>query len=103
MTGELKFYGTGTISVTQLPEHGDEGALIFYGGHNQSSGAAMLLCGKDAVSSSGDFALQAKDGTYVKTLTGKPDGTLTWDSQPIARFDSNGKLVFPNGNTIWFT
>ena len=84
MAGELSFYGAGTVSVAQLPEHGDEGMLLFYGGHSQSSGATMLLCGKDNSGGGGDFILQARNGSSAKALTGKPDGTLTWNNTAIS-------------------
>ena len=50
-----------------------------YGGNGWRNGASVALAGKDSSSSSGSVTMYADNGTQMKTMTLKPDGTWTWD------------------------
>ena len=56
------------------------------GGTAWANGAGISLRGKDcsAYGDAGCFHILASDGTYTKSLSGRPDGTLTWDNHNIA-------------------
>ena len=60
----------------------DNSTLNLYGGNGYSHGAFLQLTGKDDVGT-GDFNIQAHDGTNSTILNGKANGTLTWNGQPI--------------------
>lgn len=57
--------------------------------------------GNGTPNDAGCFAIYAKSGTTVINLTGRIDGSLTWGKKTVATFDTSGKLVFPNGSTMW--
>lgn len=54
---------------------------LFNGGY--AEGGSLYLMGKDYVDNPGIFRLNAHDGTNIKSLIGKPDGTLTWNGQDV--------------------
>lgn len=62
----------------------DTQSTILYGGVGWAHGAQGVFYGKDDANKPGNFALRADNGTLSKTLIGKPDGTLTWDSKDVA-------------------
>lgn len=51
--------------------------------YSDASGALIALRSVNYANNPGSFELFAKDATTQKVLTGKPDGTLVWDSKPI--------------------
>ena len=53
---------------------------FFYG---DKPGAGLVLRGRTATTDAGVFSLEAQSDGGSKTLVGKPDGTLTWDGQPL--------------------
>lgn len=59
--------------------------------------------GSEGSINAGEFTLFARDANNSRSLTGKPNGTLTWDGNKVATFDSNNKLVFPDGTTVWIS
>lgn len=62
------------------------GSMVIRGGGSaDANGAKLQLYGSENSSVKGDFTLMANDGTQGKTLRGKADGTLTWNSSNIVR------------------
>ena len=58
--------------------------MAFLGGSGDSGGAGFYAYGKDYDGSyAGAFSIQAHNGTSGVTIVGKPDGTLTWNSNNI--------------------
>ena len=53
---------------------------LYLGGTNENNASSLILYTN---SNASGFLLQAGDGTTSKRMIGKPDGTLTWDGQPI--------------------
>lgn len=76
---------TGTIKVSgYLASNTNNTSNVrIVGGTSFSNGSALDLYGKDHSTSAGRFVLVANDGTNSKHFVGKPDGTLTWDGQPL--------------------
>jgi hypothetical protein len=62
-----------------------------------ASGALIALRSVNYANNPGSFELFAKDATTQKVLTGKPDGTLVWDSKPIIRLVASWK-----SGTSWY-
>ena len=73
MTGNIKFTITDSIARSN-----DDSFLFVFGGSGYRKGAYIALSGKDRSDASGHFDLTADDGTTIKKLVGRPDGTLTW-------------------------
>ena len=74
------------------------------GGTDLENGASLTLLGKDHSTQPGQFMLRAKDASGYKDLLGKPDGTLSWVTQPIlygptASFANNGYFTIQYRNT----
>ena len=65
----------------------DVDALQITGGTDGDKNAYLNLYGKDysSESSRGSFTLAANDGTNLRKLIGKPDGTLHWDGKKVER------------------
>lgn len=81
--------------------HTDGGNISLLGGNSSfNNGGALILYDKGYADNGGNFLLQAGDGTNVKSLRGKPDGTLTWGNKNIVRSvvsasgtaDANGNI-----------
>lgn len=99
MTGKLNFQNFGNnIGITD-----DNGYFVVYGGNSVYS-ASLVLRGNNytTYNKQGSFSLRATDGNEYKELIGMSDGKLKWNNNPVATFDSNNKLVFPDGSTMWF-
>ena len=64
--------------------------LLFSGGTSWEKGAGLTLNGKDNPSS-GKWVLSAVNASSRKNLQGSPNGTLTWDGQPI-QYGSDQRL-----------
>lgn len=62
----------------------DDNYICIGGATAQANGANLVLNGKNRSTSTGEFKLEARDGTYTRQLIGKPDGTLTWNNENIA-------------------
>lgn len=65
--------------------------------YSDASGALLALRSVNYANNPGSFELIAKDATTQKVLTGKPDGTLVWDSKPIVRLVASWK-----SGTSWY-
>lgn len=80
--------GGGTMTGTILSRYAalkapsDDTYIEIDGGTGGGGGAGLLLFGKDE-SRQGLFWIRSRNGTAGKDLVGKPDGTLTWNGQPI--------------------
>lgn len=53
---------------------------LYLGGTNDDNASRLVLFTN---SSANGFQLAAGDGTTQRRMVGKPDGTLTWDGQPL--------------------
>lgn len=60
---------------------------LYLGGTNKNNASTLILFTN---SNASGFQLQAGDGTTFKRMTGKPDGTLTWDNKEIERVSAKG-------------
>lgn len=80
--------GTMTGNITgghlfSVQNSADNDSTRVFGASAWNKGAGLNLWGKDHVDYPGVFSLYAHDGTNTKQLTGKTDGTLTWNSKNI--------------------
>ena len=67
-----------------------------------NNGGALILYDKGYADNEGHFLLQAGDGTNVKGLRGKPDGTLVWGNYNVlrdyfSRADNTGTIQLFSG------
>ncbi len=76
MTGSV----TSNMTAPIIANTGTSGRVTIGGGTAYNTGAYVWLYGKDHSSEPGYFDFDARDDAQYKRLTGKPDGTLTWDS-----------------------
>lgn len=85
MTGVLKTSVQTKMPITSDAIQGvdNTGRISVCGGKQHLQGARALLYGIQDTSNPGDFALECTDGSITKTLRGKPDGTLKWDSSNV--------------------
>ena len=72
------------------------------GTSSYNNGGALVLYDKGHADNQGNFLLQAGDGTNVKGLRGKPDGTLKWGNYNVlrdyfARADTVGTIQLFSG------
>lgn len=91
---------TGSILSTinyPLKSSVDDSLLALCGGTEWTAGAALELSGKDRSTGSGNFLLKAQNSDARANLTGKPDGTLTWNNKNIVR-TINGNDADASGN-----
>ena len=65
----------------------DDNYICVGGATAQANGANLVLNGKNRSTSTGEFKLEARDGTYTRQLIGKPDGTLSWNGDIIPSTD----------------
>lgn len=71
--------------VNNSPSSGATHAAYIEAYFGNSRGARMLLTSPESgFSSPGSFTMQAYDGANTATLKGSPDGTLTWNGQPVS-------------------
>lgn len=88
----------------QMPTDG--GAIMLTAGTSATGGAHFRLYGKSHTSGEGRFDLAATDGTNTKSLTGKPDGTLTWGGKKVVTEDKfkvvDALPANPDANTFYF-
>lgn len=62
----------------------DDSFICLGGATAQVNGANLVLNGKNRSTSTGEFKLEARDGTNTRQLIGKPDGTLSWNNKNVA-------------------
>lgn len=88
VTGAIKWSGKNTNAIKR--DNGNDGLVIIGGDKDNFSGATLQLFGQTNSSYAGQFYLRAstRSDVYDKShpssdLVGYPDGTLTWNSQPL--------------------
>ena len=72
----------GAVLGKQFARAVDNDSLDFFGGTGYAHGAFLQLLGKNDAGA-GAFNIMANNGTASKVLTGKSNGTLTWNGQSI--------------------
>jgi hypothetical protein len=71
--------------------------IISAGIAGNTTAANLNLFGKDETTYPGYFFLTASDGTNIKELIGRPDGTLIWNNNDLAGSVIVKKLLSANG------
>ena len=79
----------------------DSNAIVLNAGTAATKGAFFRLYGSSHSSGAGQFNIGASNGTTSKTLTGKADGTLTWEGKPIVRLVAEKKAENTESNS-WY-
>jgi hypothetical protein len=79
MTGGIKS-NIGEFSITSV---NNANAISISGGAGWGKGASFVARGKDNPSYPGTFACNASNGEKNISLSGWPDGTLTWDNKAV--------------------
>ena len=74
----------------------DDNYICVGGATAQANGANLVLNGKNRSTSTGEFKLEARDGTNTKQLIGKPDGTLSWNGDIVPSTDNSADLGSSN-------
>ncbi len=107
---------TGNLTLSQVLAFSSSSPVVNAGGADRylrlgngdsstlyANGASLYLYGASTTGESqGGFNLQSYDGVNRSTLSGRPGGTLTWNSKNIAVVDSvtstdSGYIRFTNG------
>ena len=83
--------GGAVISGSVFTKVNDNGYIVFKGGTASNTSASIWLYGKDASDHKGEFWIGASDITSTVWLVGSPDGTFTWNGQPI-QYGSDQRL-----------
>lgn len=88
---------TGAINTSEsqaLKKTDSDNYIQINSGEATADGSNLVMCAKGYSGglSAGSFQLTARDSNDYKTLYGKPDGTLTWNSQRV----HNG-----NASSVW--
>ncbi len=112
---------TGNLTVLQVLSFTSQSAVVNSGGADHylrlgngdgstlyTNGASVYLYGASTTGETqGGFNIHAYDGANRKTLSGRPNGTLTWDSKNVAVVDdvdttTSGYIRFTNGlQMVW--
>lgn len=78
--------GNFTMSAyTYIKRDCDDKYTYIYGGSGSGKGAYLLLTGQDYVDNGGYFVVSAVGGGTSALLTGRQNGTLTWNGKNIVR------------------
>lgn len=85
MTGNL--FG-GKTTAWFLSMYQSNSVLHIRGGATEPQGAYIRLYGQGSDTNPGAFIVSASGSGVIKELLGKTDGTLTWDSAPVATIES---------------
>ena len=96
MTGEIKAPASGILATNSITDK----YTVICGGTDMSSGARIGLRGKD-YSDAGSFVVVAHNGTTEKAITGRPDGTLTWDGKLLSA--PSGRILTASGTVAKVT
>lgn len=72
----------------------DSSSIYVSGGRAKSEGAYLVAFGPSHSAAPGWFGLHAKNGNNDVALRGTPDGTLTWNGQPV-QTSSDERLKTP--------
>lgn len=67
---------------------------VIQSGNAYQDGASFYLNAKDYATNGGSFQINAHDGTNVKSLLGKPDGTLTWSGKSVLTSENETTLKY---------
>lgn len=91
------------VAVTQniLHSYVDGQYINIDGGSSYDNGASLTLYGKSHPYK-GMFQVKASDGTNIRALTGKADGSLDWNGKKIERLIDRRGYVFDNGEADVF-
>ena len=84
MKNHLKILGHLGCAIEESEDFTELNALLG-GTSSYNNGGALVLYDKGYAANQGNFLLQAGDGTNVKGLRGKPDGTLIWGNYNVLR------------------
>ena len=82
---------TNNLFASFIYTYNDTSQVTIYGSSSYQNGAEVTVYGKDHPYKSGCVYLVARDGTNTKAFIAKPDGTLSWDGQPI-QYGSDQRL-----------
>ena len=80
MTGSIQYVDNGKVFAIG---HTAAGNVDLGWNFVNKEGAGIGLRSTDYASSPGEFTLFARDANNFSSLTGKPDGSLTWNNQPL--------------------
>lgn len=96
--GSVSVNGLLTVGGLDISKQVDNSEIRVNGGNGLEHGGSLVVYGKDSTINKGGFLLQAHNGTNGATLTGSPDGTLTWSGKLIASggAELNGNVTFNN-------
>ena len=75
--------GGGVITGDALGRNVNDSYLRIDGGNAWGNGASITLSGKNRTGSEGYIAIRPYGDSQYKTMYFKPNGTWTWDGQPI--------------------
>lgn len=101
MSGAITTSAVDFIKKTSNTSH-----VTILGGTEFSNSASLMVAGGSQSYATGCFELKAQDGSNSSALTGKPDGTLTWNNKEIERVSAKGTygIRFESGIQIcWGT
>ena len=79
----FRYVYTNSLYSTEICHAADNEYLVIYSSTAWNKGATISLSGKDRSTNSGEFILDAHNGTSFNRLRGKPDGTLSWSGSAI--------------------
>lgn len=93
---------TGSIETSKneiIKQKFNDSLIIIRGGNgNSASGAGLHLYGSEVTDThKGEFVLKATNGSKVIDLSGKADGTLSWDGKEIK------SMAFPSATRVAIT
>lgn len=96
--GSVSVNGLLTVGGLDISKQVDNSEIRVNGGNGLEHGGSLVVYGKDNTINKGGFLLQAHNGTNGATLTGSPDGALTWSGKLIASggAELNGNVTFNN-------
>ena len=75
--------GGSVMTGTNIGRKVNNSFFSLYGGAGWGNGASVSLSGKDSSPYPGFFTAYTDDGTQVKTMTLRPNGTWTWDGTAV--------------------
>ena len=102
MTGAVTF----NVADGHICKSDTAGRMVVRGGTKYDDGASLYLNGSSRSSNTSWFELTCHDGTNSKSLTGKPDGALTWGGKGIELVNAysissdNGYIRYESGLQI---
>ena len=82
ITGSKTF--NGNLVAKQINTSDSSSILRIFGGINPSTGANLDLYGENESSLGGGFIIRARNSSGFKALTGKVDGSLSWDGKNVS-------------------